>query len=71
MDGTSNNPVKADAKDLFFKFWNIQETDPPYRPDGGIYGSYYFNDDAQSAGDHAGLESGITLLTKHQVQVLH
>jgi len=46
-DGTSNNPVKADAKDLFFKFWNIQETDPRHnRPDGGIYGSYYFNDDA-------------------------
>lgn len=47
-DGTTTNPVKAIAKDLFFKFWNIQETDPRHnRPDGGIYGSYYFNDDAR------------------------
>lgn len=46
-DGTSNNPVKDIAKDLFFKFWNISETDPRHnRPDGGIYGSYYYNDDA-------------------------
>ena len=47
-DGTTTNPVKAIAKDLFFKFWNIQETDPRHnKHDGAIYGSYYFNDDAR------------------------
>lgn len=46
-DGVVNNPVKDIAKDLFFKFWNIPENDPRHnRPDGGIYGSYYYNDDA-------------------------
>lgn len=46
-DATSSNPMKDIAKDLFFKFWNISESDPRHnRPDGAIYGSYYYNDDA-------------------------
>ncbi|HNB48553.1 MAG TPA: alkaline phosphatase D family protein [Chitinophagales bacterium] len=45
-DATTANPVKDIAKDLFFKYWNIPENDPRRsRPDGGIYGSYYYNDD--------------------------
>lgn len=46
-DATSTNPVKDIAKEIFFKFWNISESDPRHnRPDGAIYGSYYYNDDA-------------------------
>ena len=46
-DATSANPVKNIAKNIFFKFWNISESDPRHnRPDGAIYGSYYYNDDA-------------------------
>lgn len=46
-DGTSNNPVKGAAKQSFFKFWNIPADAPRRnRPDGGIYDSYYYGDDA-------------------------
>jgi alkaline phosphatase D len=46
-DGTSNNPAKGPAKDLFFKFWNIPADAPRHnRPDGAIYDSYYYGDDA-------------------------
>lgn len=46
-DGTSNNPVKAIAKAAFFKFWNIPADAPrANRPDGAIYDSYYYGDDA-------------------------
>ena len=46
-DGTSSNPVIAVAKDLFFKFWNIPADAPRHnRPDGAIYDSYYYGDEA-------------------------
>ncbi|MFN8283005.1 MAG: alkaline phosphatase D family protein [Chitinophagales bacterium] len=46
-DGVSDNPVKAYGKASFFKWWQIAETDERHnRPDGGIYGSYYYGDDA-------------------------
>ena len=46
-DGTSDNPSKTFAKSLFFKYWEIPETDERHnRSDGGIYGSYYYGDDA-------------------------
>jgi alkaline phosphatase D len=46
-DGTSSNPVKGIAKKAFFKFWEIAEDDPRHnRPDGGIYGSYSYGDEA-------------------------
>lgn len=46
-DGTSDNPVKGVAKQAFFDFWRIPEDAPRRnRPDGGIYDSYYYGDDA-------------------------
>ena len=46
-DGTSDNPVKAIAKELFFSFWNVALDAPRRnRPDGGIYDSKYYGDDA-------------------------
>ena len=45
-DGTSNNPVKAIAKQAFFDFWHIPADAPrANRADGGIYDSYYYGDD--------------------------
>lgn len=46
-DGVVNNPVKGIAKELFFKFWNVPADAPRRnRPDGGIYESKYYGDDA-------------------------
>ncbi len=46
-DATSNNPVKGIAKELFFKFWQIPADAPRHnRPDGAIYDSKYYGDDA-------------------------
>lgn len=46
-DATSNNPVKAAAKQLFFDFWNIPADAPrANRPSGAIYDSKYYGDDA-------------------------
>lgn len=46
-DGVVNNPVKGIAKELFFKFWEIPADAPRHnRPDGGIYDSKYYGDDA-------------------------
>lgn len=44
-DGVSDNPVKAYGKASFFKYWEIGANDERHnRPDGGIYGSYYYGD---------------------------
>jgi alkaline phosphatase D len=46
-DGTVNNPVKKEAKQIFFERWNIPANSPrANRPDGGIYDSYMYGDDA-------------------------
>ncbi|MEZ4878556.1 MAG: alkaline phosphatase D family protein [Chitinophagales bacterium] len=46
-DGVKNNPVKAAAKNLFFQWWQIPIESPRrHNPDGGIYGTYYYGDDA-------------------------
>ncbi len=45
-DGTSNNPVKGFAKEMFFKYWKIPQEAPRHnRPDGGIYDVQYYGDD--------------------------
>lgn len=46
-DGTSDNPVKGPAKEAFYDFWNIPADAPRRnRPDGAMYDSYYYGDDA-------------------------